>query len=82
MPARRGFPGDLVVGEATAVPLASASANDILANLNDILATNDPTYGEAMADASIVKTASDLSHPTAALSPWIFRRPWKARPTA
>ena len=54
-------PGDLVVGEATAVPLASASANDILANLNDILATNDPTYGEAMADASIVKTASDLT---------------------
>ena len=55
-------PGDLVVGEATAVPLASASANDILANLNDILATNDPTYGEAMVDAAIVKTASDLSH--------------------
>ena len=54
-------PGDLVVGEATAVPLASASANDILANLNEILATNDPTYGEAMADASIVKTASDLT---------------------
>lgn len=54
-------PGDLVVGEATAVPLASANANDILANLNDILATNDPTYGEAMADASIVKTASDLT---------------------
>ena len=43
------------------MPLASASANDILANLNDILATNDPTYGEAMADASIVKTASDLT---------------------
>ena len=54
-------PGDLVVGEATAVPLASASANDILANLNDILATNDPTYGEAMVDAAIVKTASDLT---------------------
>ena len=29
-------PGDLVVGEATAVPLASANANDILANLNAI----------------------------------------------
>lgn len=43
------------------MPLASANANDILANLNDILATNDPTYGEAMADASIVKTASDLT---------------------
>ena len=27
-------PGDLVVGEAAAVPLASANANDILANLN------------------------------------------------
>lgn len=50
-----------MVGEATAVPLASASANDILANLNDILATNDPTYGEAMVDAAIVKTASDLT---------------------
>ena len=54
-------PGDLVVGEAAAVPLASANANDILANLNDILATNDPTYGEAMVDASIVKTTSDLT---------------------
>ena len=54
-------PGDLVVGEATAVPLASANASDILANLNDILATNDPTYGEAMVDASIVKTTSDLT---------------------
>lgn len=54
-------PGDLVVGEASAVPLASANANDILANLNDILATNDPTYGEAMVDASIVKTTSDLT---------------------
>ena len=54
-------PGDLVVGEATAVPLASANASDILANLNEILATNDPTYGEAMVDASIVKTTSDLT---------------------
>lgn len=54
-------PGDLVVGEASGVPLASASANDILANLNDILTTNDPTYGEAMADAAIVKTTSDLT---------------------
>ena len=43
------------------LPLASANANDILANLNDILATNDPTYGEAMVDASIVKTTSDLT---------------------
>lgn len=38
-------PGDLVVGEATAVPLASANASDILANLNDILATTTPPTG-------------------------------------
>lgn len=54
-------PGELVVGEATAVPLASANVNDILANLNDILIANDPTYGEAMVDASVVKTTSDLT---------------------
>ncbi|MEC4273714.1 hypothetical protein VJ923_11155 [Adlercreutzia sp. R25] len=54
-------PGELTRGEATATPLASANASDILANLNDILAANDPTYGEAMADASIVKTTSDLT---------------------
>ena len=61
-PTNVGTPGNQIVTcEATAVPLASASANDILANLNDILATNDPTYGEAMVDAAIVKTASDLT---------------------
>lgn len=54
-------PGELVTGEVTASPLASANANDILANLNDILNANDPTYGEAMADASIVKTTADLT---------------------
>lgn len=54
-------PGELMKGESTAVPLASANASDILANLNDILAANDPTYGEAMADASVVKTTSDLT---------------------
>ncbi len=75
-------PGDLVVGEASAVPLASANANDILANLNDILATNDPTYGEAMVDASIVKTTSDLTIDGGPITVRSFRRPWKARPTA
>ncbi|MFR5092165.1 MAG: hypothetical protein ACLTDR_09395 [Adlercreutzia equolifaciens] len=54
-------PGDLVVGEATAVPFGQCQRQRHLDNLNDILATNDPTYGEAMADASIVKTASDLT---------------------
>lgn len=54
-------PGELTQGEATATPLASASASEIVANLNTILAENDPTYGEAMADATIVKTTADLT---------------------
>lgn len=54
-------PGEITRGEATATPLASPSATDIIANLNGILATNDPTYGEAMADAEIMKTTSDLT---------------------
>lgn len=54
-------PGELTQGEATATPLASASASEIVANLNAILTENDPTYGEAMADATIVKTTADLT---------------------
>lgn len=54
-------PGELTRGEGTATPSASASATDILANLNDILMAYDATYGEAMANADIVKTSSDLS---------------------
>lgn len=54
-------PGELTRGEATATPLASASASEILANLNDILTGFDATYGAAMAGASITQTSSNLS---------------------
>lgn len=61
MPARRGFPAIWWWERRRRCPWPGANASDILANLNDILATNDPTYGEAMVDASIVKTTSDLT---------------------
>lgn len=54
-------PGELTQGAPTATPLASASASEIIANLNTILTENDPTYGEAMTDATIVKTTADLT---------------------
>lgn len=54
-------PGDITQGEPTTTPLASASASEIVGNLNDILMAYDPTYGEAMADATVVKTTADLT---------------------
>ena len=54
-------PGDLTRGEATATPLASPSATEILANLNTILSAYDPTYAEQMADADITKTNANLT---------------------
>lgn len=54
-------PGDLTQGEVTATPLASAKASKIVENLDEILYAYDPTYGEEMAEAKVVKTNSDLS---------------------
>ncbi|MEC4176962.1 hypothetical protein VIN30_10930 [Adlercreutzia sp. R7] len=54
-------PGDITQGAPTATPLASASASEIIGNLNAILNDYDPTYGEAMADATVVKTTADLT---------------------
>ncbi len=54
-------PGDLTQGEPTATPLASANASDILADLDDHLMAHDATYGEAIAEATIVKTTSELT---------------------
>lgn len=54
-------PGELTQGDPTATPLASASASEIVGNLNTILTDYDPTYGEAMADATVVKTTADLT---------------------
>ena len=54
-------PGDLTQGEVTATPLASAKASEIVEHLDEILYEHDPTYGEEMAEAKVVKTSSDLS---------------------
>lgn len=54
-------PGDLTQGDPTATPLASANASDILADLDDHLMAHDATYGEAIAEATIVKTTSELT---------------------
>ncbi|MCR2034070.1 hypothetical protein [Adlercreutzia mucosicola] len=54
-------PGELTQGDPTAIPLASASATEIVDNRNAILTAYDPTYGEAMADATVVSTAADLT---------------------
>lgn len=54
-------PGDLTRGDVTSKPLASAKASEIVEHLDTILYEHDPTYGEEMAEASVVKTSSDLS---------------------
>lgn len=54
-------PGDLTQGDPTATPLASANASDILADLDEHLMAHDATYGEAIAEATIVKTTSELT---------------------
>ncbi len=54
-------PGALTQGDVTSKPLASAKASEIVEHLDEILYEHDPTYGEEMAEASIVKTNSDLS---------------------
>lgn len=55
------IPGQLMQGNLVTTPLASPSAPEIVANLNQILMGYDPTYGESMADATVVKTTAKLS---------------------
>ena len=54
-------PGDLPQGPPTATPLASANASEILADLDTHLMNYDATYGEAIAEATIVKTTAELT---------------------
>lgn len=53
--------GELTQGTPTATPLASASASEILADLDKHLMAYDATYGEAIAEATIVKTTAELT---------------------
>ena len=54
-------PGDLTLGTPTATPLASANASEILADLDEHLMNHDATYGETIAEATIVKTTAELT---------------------
>lgn len=54
-------PGDLTQGTPTATPLASANASEILADLDEHLMNHDATYGETIAEATIVKTTAELT---------------------